>query len=181
MAEEPRGLTAAEVAERVARGDVNADVDVKTRSVRQIVRENVCTLFNAINVILAVFVLFTGSYKNMLFMIVIVSNVIIGIVQEIRSKRTTDRLPAQLPHRSLDFGNPDSDTGSRQTTPHRYADRARTVPRIEIQVFPDHQSNRRALRGARHTPVTDRRNAAFPPALSEQRSGYRQRTVADYP
>ena len=50
MAEEPRGLTAAEVAERVARGDVNADVDVKTRSVRQIVRENVCTLFNAINV-----------------------------------------------------------------------------------------------------------------------------------
>ena len=92
MAEEPRGLTAAEVAERVARGDVNADVDVKTRSVRQIVRENVCTLFNAINVILAVFVLFTGSYKNMLFMIVIVSNVIIGIVQEIRSKITTDRL-----------------------------------------------------------------------------------------
>ena len=85
MAEEPRGLTAAEVAERVARGDVNADVDVKTRSVRQIVRENVCTLFNAINVILAVFVLFTGSYKNMLFMIVIVCNVIIGIVQEIRS------------------------------------------------------------------------------------------------
>ena len=84
MAEEPRGLTAAEVAERVARGDVNADVDVKTRSVRQIVRENVCTLFNAINVILAVFVLFTGSYKNMLFMIVIVCNVIIGIVQEIR-------------------------------------------------------------------------------------------------
>ena len=92
MAEEPRGLTAAEVAERVARGDVNADVDVKTRSVRQIVRENVCTLFNAINVILAAFVLLTGSYKNMLFMIVIVCNVVIGIVQEIRSKITTDRL-----------------------------------------------------------------------------------------
>lgn len=92
MDEEPRGLTAAEVAERVARGDVNADVDVKTRSVRQIVRENICTLFNAINVILAVFVLFTGSYKNMLFMIVIVCNIVIGIVQEIRSKITTDRL-----------------------------------------------------------------------------------------
>ena len=50
------------------------------------------TLFNAINVILAVFVLVTGSYKNMLFMIVIVCNVVIGIVQEIRSKITTDRL-----------------------------------------------------------------------------------------
>ena len=77
MADEPWGLTAAEVAERMARGDVNADVDVKTRSVGQIVRENVCTLFNAINVILAAFVLLTGSYKNMLFMIVIVCNVVI--------------------------------------------------------------------------------------------------------
>lgn len=92
MVEEPRGLTAAEVAERVARGDVNADVDVKTRSIKQIVLENICTLFNAINVILAVFVLITGSYKNMLFMIVIACNVVIGIVQEIRSKITTDRL-----------------------------------------------------------------------------------------
>ena len=92
MADEPWGLTAAEAAERMARGDVNADVDVKTRSVGQIVRENVCTLFNAINVILAAFVLLTGSYKNMLFMIVIVCNVVIGIVQEIRSKITTDRL-----------------------------------------------------------------------------------------
>lgn len=94
MAEEQqvRGLSAAEVAERVARGEVNVDAGVKTRSVRQIVRENVLTLFNAINAVLAVFVLFTGSYKNMLFMVVIVCNACIGIVQEIRSKRTTDRL-----------------------------------------------------------------------------------------
>ncbi len=92
MDKEPKGLTSAEVADRVARGDVNADVDVKTRSVKQIVLSNVCTLFNLINVILASFVLITGSYKNMLFMLVIVLNTIIGIVQEIRSKRTTDRL-----------------------------------------------------------------------------------------
>lgn len=89
---QPRGLSAAEVEERVARGEVNVDVGVRTRSVRQIVRENTLTLFNAINVILAVFVLVTGSYKNMLFMVVIVCNTAIGIVQEIRSKRTTDRL-----------------------------------------------------------------------------------------
>ena len=87
-----RGLSAAEVAERVARGEVNVDAGVKTRSVRQIVRENTLTLFNAINVVLAVFVVVTGSYKNMLFMVVIVCNTLIGIVQEIRSKRTTDRL-----------------------------------------------------------------------------------------
>ena len=87
-----RGLSAAEVAQRVADGEVNVDASVKTRSVRQIVRENTLTLFNAINVVLAAFVLVTGSYKNMLFMVVIVCNACIGIVQEIRSKRTTDRL-----------------------------------------------------------------------------------------
>ena len=89
---QPQGLSAAEVAERTARGEVNVDAGVRTRSVRQIVRENTLTLFNAINVILAVFVLITGSYKNMLFMVVIVCNTLIGIVQEIRSTRTTDRL-----------------------------------------------------------------------------------------
>lgn len=92
MEQEVCGLTAAEVAERVAAGAVNVDASVKTRSVKQIVLENVCTLFNLINVILALFVLITGSFKNMLFMLVIVCNVVIGIVQEIRSKRTTDRL-----------------------------------------------------------------------------------------
>ena len=89
---QPQGLSAAEVAERTARGEVNVDAGVRTRSVRQIVRENTLTLFNAINAILAVFVLITGSYKNMLFMVVIVCNTLIGIVQEIRSKRITDRL-----------------------------------------------------------------------------------------
>ena len=86
------GLTSQEVAERVASGDVNADVGAKTRSVSEIVRDNVCTLFNLVNVILAAFVFVTGSFKNMLFMMVIVINTIIGIVQEIRSKRTTDKL-----------------------------------------------------------------------------------------
>ena len=92
MADELQGLTAAQVADRVAKGQVNVDATVKTRSIGQIARENICTLFNAINAVLALVVLFTGSYKNMLFMIVIVCNTAIGIVQEIRSKRTTDRL-----------------------------------------------------------------------------------------
>ncbi len=86
------GLTADEVASRIAAGDVNVDTGVKTRSLRTIARENICTLFNALNVLLAAFVLFTGSLKNALFIVVIVCNTIIGIVQEIRSKRTTDRL-----------------------------------------------------------------------------------------
>lgn len=87
-----KGLTSEEVWAAQAAGKVNADATVKTRSYGSIFRSNICTLFNLINVILAVFVFLTGSYKNMLFMLVIVINTIIGIVQEIRSKITTDRL-----------------------------------------------------------------------------------------
>ena len=65
---------------------------MKTRSVGQIVHDNVCTLFNLVNAVLALIVLFAGSYKNMLFMVVIVCNTVIGIVQEVRSKRITDKL-----------------------------------------------------------------------------------------
>lgn len=87
-----KGLTSEEVRAAQAAGKVNADATVKTRSYGSVFRSNICTLFNLINVILAVFVFLTGSYKNMLFMLVIVINTIIGIVQEIRSKITTDRL-----------------------------------------------------------------------------------------
>ena len=87
-----RGLTAAEVQARVAEGRTNAYAGVQTRSVGRIVRDNLCTLFNFVNVVLAALVALTGSYKNMLFMLVIVINAVIGIVQEIRSKRMTDRL-----------------------------------------------------------------------------------------
>lgn len=86
------GLSAQEVAERTARGEINVDAGVKTRSVGQIVRENVVTLFNLVNAVLFALVAYTGSFKNGLFMIVIVLNTAIGIVQEIRSKRVTDRL-----------------------------------------------------------------------------------------
>ena len=86
------GLTKEEVADRVARGEVNVDAGVKTRSVAQIVRENVVTLFNLVNIALFALVAYTGSFKNGLFMIVIVLNTAIGIVQEVRSKRVTDRL-----------------------------------------------------------------------------------------
>lgn len=67
------------------------DLDL-TKSYRQIITSNIFTFFNAINFVLAILVVLTGSYRNMLFMGVVVSNACIGIVQEIRSKRTLDRL-----------------------------------------------------------------------------------------
>ncbi len=86
------GLTNEEAQLRIKRGECNGSFNVKTKSVAQIFRDNIFTLFNLINVILAVFVALTGSYRNMLFMGVILANIAIGIFQEIRSKRTIDKL-----------------------------------------------------------------------------------------
>ena len=87
-----RGLTAVEVAERVADGRVNINADVKTKSVGQIVAEHALTLFNVVNVGLAALVASTGQYRNMLFVGVVVSNLVIGVFQEIRAKVLVDRL-----------------------------------------------------------------------------------------
>ncbi|MEV7176765.1 HAD-IC family P-type ATPase [Kitasatospora sp. NPDC093679] len=86
------GLTAAEVAERVARGQVN-DVPVRSsRSVREIVRANVLTRFNAIIGVMFAIILVVGPIQDGLFGLVIVANTAIGIVQELRAKRTLDSL-----------------------------------------------------------------------------------------
>ena len=86
------GLTDAEVAERVADGRTNANTDVKTKSVRQILAEHALTLFNGVNLALALLVLLTGQYRNMLFMCVVGANLVIGVTQEIRAKRMVDKL-----------------------------------------------------------------------------------------
>ena len=87
-----KGLTAADVALRIKRGEVNGSFDVKTKSIGHIFSDNLFTLFNLINVILALLVALTGSYRNMLFMGVVLCNIAIGIAQEIRSKRVIDKL-----------------------------------------------------------------------------------------
>lgn len=87
-----RGLTNAEVAQRVSEGKVNENADIKTRTIPRIFRDNICTLFNLVNVILAVAIFWTGSYRNLVFLAIILCNVVIGIFQEVRSKLTIDRL-----------------------------------------------------------------------------------------
>ncbi|MFD0415761.1 HAD-IC family P-type ATPase [Streptomyces sp. NPDC127108] len=86
------GLTAAEVAERVARGEIN-DVPVRSsRSTTEIVRANVFTRFNAIIGVLWVIMLFVAPIQDSLFGFVIVANTGIGIIQELRAKKTLDGL-----------------------------------------------------------------------------------------
>lgn len=86
------GLTYEEAEERVKNGLCNGDMDVKTKSVKRIFFDNIFTFFNLINTALAVLVLITGSFKNVLFMGIIISNIAIGIFQELRSKRVIDKL-----------------------------------------------------------------------------------------
>ncbi|OBI78562.1 cation-translocating P-type ATPase [Mycobacterium asiaticum] len=86
------GLTDAEVAQRIADGQINDVPDRVTRSIAQIVRANVFTRINAILGVLFAIVLVTGSLINGLFGLLIVANSVIGMVQEIRAKRTLDKL-----------------------------------------------------------------------------------------
>ncbi|MEU0947359.1 cation-translocating P-type ATPase [Streptomyces canus] len=86
------GLTAAEVAERVTRGQVN-DVPVRSsRTLAEIVRANVFTRFNAIIGVLWLVMLFVAPFQDSLFGYVILANTGIGIVQEWRAKKTLDSL-----------------------------------------------------------------------------------------
>jgi cation-transporting P-type ATPase E len=86
------GLTSAEVAERVARGEINDVPAAPTRTVKQIIRSNVLTRFNALLGGMLVIVLIVGPLQDALFGVVLVANSLIGIVQEVRAKRTLDRL-----------------------------------------------------------------------------------------
>ncbi|KFI86318.1 cation-transporting ATPase [Bifidobacterium reuteri DSM 23975] len=86
------GLNAEEVAKRIEAGQTNAMKDSTSRSVKDIVRANVFTLFNGIIFAAMVLVLITGSWKDAVFGFVIIINTGIGIVTELKAKRTLDRL-----------------------------------------------------------------------------------------
>lgn len=87
-----QGLTQAEVEERIADGQVNAIQDSSNRSVKDIVMGNTLTFFNFINIVLLALVLSVRSYKNMLFIFIIIANTLIGIFKEIKAKITLDKL-----------------------------------------------------------------------------------------
>ena len=67
-------------------------MDSSTRTVSQIIKDNVFTYFNLIFTVLAVLLILVGSFKNLTFMLIVVANTLIGIFQELRSKRTLDKL-----------------------------------------------------------------------------------------
>lgn len=86
------GLTKIEVENRIRDNKVNYDTSVKTKSIRDIIISNSFTLFNIINILLALLLVIVGSYKNTLFIFIIIINSLISIIQEVRSKRELDKL-----------------------------------------------------------------------------------------
>ena len=87
-----RGLSEAEVKERVAQGKTNQVKEKTSRSLSSIIRANVFNRFNAILGVLAIVVIIVGPLRDALFAGVLIFNTLIGIVQEVRAKKTLDRL-----------------------------------------------------------------------------------------
>ena len=93
------GLTQQEVFERQQAGAVNQQQKTISKSYAQIFRENICTLFNLLNVLIAIALALVGAWSNLVFIVIIITNVCIGIIQEIHAKKLVDELSLlMIPH-----------------------------------------------------------------------------------
>lgn len=96
------GLTQAQVEERIADGKVNVQPQSKTKTIGRIIKDNSLTLFNMLNIILALMIIFVESFQNLLFINIVIINTFIGIIQEIKAKKTIDKLSLiSQPHVSV--------------------------------------------------------------------------------
>ena len=86
------GLTAEQVQTRMESGWSNEAVDAGTKTVGEIIKGNLLTYFNLVFAILAVLIIIAGSFRSLTFLPVVVANLLIGIIQELRAKRTLDKL-----------------------------------------------------------------------------------------
>lgn len=87
-----RGLTNEQVEERISHHAVNTSVESPSKSVKEIVCSNVFTYFNLIFFVIAIVLILVGSLRDLTFLPVVISNTLIGIVQELRSKKVLDDL-----------------------------------------------------------------------------------------
>lgn len=86
------GLTEAEARRIYMEGKSNLPIQAPSKTVKEIVKENVCTYFNLVFAIIAVLLIMVGSFRDLSFLPIIIANTLIGIVQEIRSKKVIDEL-----------------------------------------------------------------------------------------
>lgn len=86
------GLTEKEVAAKIRAGRVNHAPGKQANSIPKIILRNTLTIFNFVNLILAIMIILVGSYKNLLFIFIAIANTLISIINEIRAKRTIDKM-----------------------------------------------------------------------------------------
>ena len=90
--EKYKGLSQKEVDELILQGKVNVSDNNNLKSNWQIIKDNVCTLFNLYNLLIAIALLAVGAYTNTFFFLIITINVLIGIIQEIHGKNLVKKL-----------------------------------------------------------------------------------------
>lgn len=86
------GLISAQVKRKKEEGKQNVIPEKVTKSTGQILKDNICTLFNLFNALIAIALALVGAWSNMLFILIIALNTLIGIVQELHAKKLVDRL-----------------------------------------------------------------------------------------
>ena len=90
--EELKGLNDEQVQERIKEGKINKVEDDKTRTNWEIIRDNVCTLFNLFNLLIAIALIAVKAYTNLAYMLIIIINIVIGIAQEIHARNLVQKL-----------------------------------------------------------------------------------------
>ena len=92
------GLSAAQVQQKKESGKQNLPPEKSTKSTSQILKDNICTLFNLFNVLIAIALALVGAWSNMMFICIIAVNTLIGIVQELHAKKlveVVDKIPME--------------------------------------------------------------------------------------
>ena len=87
-----KGLSEKEVIQRVQEGKQNLTQSAMTKTTNEIIRQNVFTMFNLMNLLIAIALFCVGAYSNMLFIGIIILNMAIGIAQEFKAKKTVEKL-----------------------------------------------------------------------------------------
>ena len=97
-----KGLTGQQVQEHYLHGWTNRAVEPPSKSVKDIIKENLFTYFNLIFAVIAVMLCLVGSFRDLTFLPVIIANTLIGIIQEIRAKQVLDKLTMlNAPHATV--------------------------------------------------------------------------------
>lgn len=86
------GLTSIQAQQQKEQGNINLIPEQSDRSTKQIIRSNICTYFNLIFLIISILLILAGSFRSLTFLPVVIANTVIGIFQQLRSKKVLDAL-----------------------------------------------------------------------------------------